>query len=346
MPLYNCFSNRACPHLDFEIPVGNTYSAKFKTDQSFESTLYKYYMVPVKFFKNYTIAIDSMEDIELCCCLYDAYYNEGTNNAEFNNIPKLTYQCLSSMQFSNPILYTKLQNLNSILLNPEDTSDLCQHEDELKLILKIPANNKSSIVILEGDYTTYNDSIARATSTTIYTTRQDENGNEVQDEKTVYHKTLKEVNKTVINYEEPRACEFLADKLITPLQLLRMNTGESYPFADRLIEYLVGNAITLQEPIEDNVIRVKKVISKNCNPEIYYVDASNGVWEPILQCLIYDYINEHQNLNDINHDILGFVDKDVEKWYAAMLNDTASPTTIANIDIYNDNNKAAVKRNK
>jgi hypothetical protein len=29
--------------------------------------------------------------------------------------------------------------------------------------------------------------------------------------------------------------------------------------------------------------------------------------------MVYDYINENKNLNDINHDILGFIDKDVEK---------------------------------
>ena len=65
MPLYNCFSNRACPHLDLSFTLGNNYEVKFKTDQSLETTLYKYYMVPVKFFKNYTIAIDSSASIEL-----------------------------------------------------------------------------------------------------------------------------------------------------------------------------------------------------------------------------------------------------------------------------------------
>jgi hypothetical protein len=69
MPLYNCFSNRACPNLDLSFQVGtpgNTYNVKFKTDQSFETALYKYYMVPVKFFKNYTIAIDSESSVEVC----------------------------------------------------------------------------------------------------------------------------------------------------------------------------------------------------------------------------------------------------------------------------------------
>ena len=108
MPLYNCFSNRACPHLDLSFTIGNNYEVKFKTDQSLETALYKYYMVPVKFFKNYTIAIDSSAGIEVCCCIYDEYHNKDN---DFVEIPKLTYQCFGDLQFKTPVLYTKLQNL-------------------------------------------------------------------------------------------------------------------------------------------------------------------------------------------------------------------------------------------
>ena len=76
MPLYNCFSNRACQHLDLTFDIGNDYKAVFKTDHTFETTLYKYFMVPVKFFKEYTIAIDSSASVEVCCCIYDQYYNQ------------------------------------------------------------------------------------------------------------------------------------------------------------------------------------------------------------------------------------------------------------------------------
>lgn len=307
MPLYNCFSNRSCPHLDLTFNVGQNYKATFKTDQTFGTALYKYYMVPVKFFKEYTIAIDCEAGIEVCCCIYDEYHNKDNDFAE---LPKLTYQCFGAMQFKTPVLYSKIQNLTPQLIHSNSSSDLCQQEDSLKLILKIPASNTSSIVILEGDYTTYND-MALHNNTS---------GNVIQ----------KKTNRTVINYEDLDACDLLADKLITPLQLLRTNTGESYPFADRLVEYLCGNAITLNETIADNIIRAKKVISMNCNPKVYPMVAEDGIWEPILQCLVYDYINNNQNTNDINHDILGFIDKDVEKWYAA------KTETIANIDIYKD----------
>ena len=53
--------------------------------------------------------------------------------------------------------------------------------------------------------------------------------------------------------------------LVTPLQLLSQNTGISYPFADRLIEYLVGNAVTPVDDISDNIKRAKKVINAKTN---------------------------------------------------------------------------------
>ncbi len=374
MPLYNCFSNRACPHLDISFEVGNNYKVKFKTDQSFETALYKYYMVPVKFFRDYTIAIDSSASIEVCCCIYDEYHNK---DEDFSSIPKLTYQCFGDLQFKTPVLYTQLQNLNGLLLDPlNEMNDLCQQEDNLKLILKIPANNNSSIVILEGDYTTYNDaaftldadnSVTELERLTlmkkVLTEGQTSRLKSISEilagleaKKTAPEaKIMKQTNKTIINYDfnNFRAWEFLTDKLVTPLQLLRTNTGESYPFADRLVEYLVGNVITVNEEIKDNVIRAKTVISANCPSDIYPIEAADGIWEPILQCLTYDYINKNQNVHDINHDILGFIDKDVEKWYAhksfkrdAFGNLEVDPTTnrpkvssvetIANIDIYND----------
>jgi hypothetical protein len=42
------------------------------------------------------------------------------------------------------------------------------------------------------------------------------------------------------------------------------NTGEQHPFADRLIEYLAGNAITnADDEIYDNVRRAQKALANN-----------------------------------------------------------------------------------
>lgn len=116
------------------------------------------------------------------------------------------------------------------------------------------------------------------------------------------------------------ACENF--KPITPLQLLRVNSGVSHPFADRLMEYLTGNAITDDDEIQDDVRRAQKAMSyaftgsgemKNVEFESY------GVWEPKMRPMLYDAMQiDRYNGNDKNHDVLGYVDKDVETYYRAV----------------------------
>jgi hypothetical protein len=120
MPLYNCFSNRACEKLKISAEIVETvnrgtnnkiltkYTTKFTFDTSDPN--YKIYMVPVKLFQDYTIAIDSDQPIELCCGIYSNYQDIRT---KFDNLPKLTYQKVNQSQFTKPFLYTKI-NLESL----------------------------------------------------------------------------------------------------------------------------------------------------------------------------------------------------------------------------------------
>lgn len=76
-----------------------------------------------------------------------------------------------------------------------------------------------------------------------------------------------EITRHVVPIEE--ACANF--KPITPLQLLRLNSGVSHPFADRLIEYLTGNAITDDDEIRDDIERVQQTMSFN-----YVTKSANG----------------------------------------------------------------------
>ena len=347
MPLYNCFNDRQCDLLDisWEVAAGNNkIDIVFNTkDQN-----YKIYMIPIKLFKEYTIAIDSELPIEMCCGLYSSRQDK---RAKFADLPKATYKKVLSTRFSSPFLYSKLaltpknvsehsDYLLKTLTNnryygadPEKfLAELAQNESALKLFLKVPQANNSTIVILEGNYIGWND-YATATSDT---------------------KTTIKVNHTVINFENIQEEDDLP--LITPLQLLRFNTGEQYPFADRLIEYLTGNAITSIDEITQNIARVQKAMInrtvcnqafdadkikeyKNANkklPPVYqYYYKNKGFWDNYIRYIAYDYMNNTEKTQKfaINHDILGYIDKDVEKYYSYIDQATKISTSISNTEI-------------
>ena len=94
------------------------------------------------------------------------------------------------------------------------------------------------------------------------------------------------LNHTIINFDNKNDLNSTyCFKPISRLQLLSFNTGESYPFADRLVEYLTGSAILPIDGIKDNIKRAQKVMNQNNH---YF--RINGLWENQMQKIIYDYI--------------------------------------------------------
>ena len=317
MPLYNCFSNRTCPNLDITFDVTPDYKAIFKT----RDTDYKIYMIPIKFFQKYTIAIDCNEAVEVFCGLYGQYqYNEA-----YNSIIKDTYYCFNTLSFNNPQLFDPTEKLLPYL-DPNHALELAQHEEDLKLFIKVPSQNKSAIVILEGDY---RDS-QMPNMTSSYNFLQPTN------KMTAPQITF---NKTVLNFDE----NINDIKLITPLQLLYLNTGESYPFADRLIEYLVGNAITSLDTLGDNIKRVKTTVVRQAGKDSGII--ADYLWDDKLRLYLYNYIMKlSEETGKMPHDILGYVDRFTETNYAYVektITDAANKKkkitrSISGINIYDE----------
>jgi hypothetical protein len=322
-------------------------------------------MLPVKLFKDYTIAIDCYQGVELFCGFYKTKLYTSIASEE---LLKRTYKKINKTLFNQPFLYSGLNLNNWNIMKEVDNSeqyledpeqfyteslyrwDIANHEQDLKLFIKVPKNCKSSIVILEGDYRYYNDvkySISSEAGSWLY-----------------------ERNHTKLNFAKKTAEGELLDlnanntKLISKLQLLEFNTGESYPFSDRLVEFLVGSAITPIEDIPDNIRRAQKVMNENNH---YF--KIEGLWENKIQKIIYDYIinsgpfkeepiitengkttfkvkNKRlgyqrslgNNSKSTLFDITGYIDKDAEKWYAnwkiSDKNKAIAQDTISNVDIY------------
>lgn len=308
MSMYNCFSNKLCNNIKFKHEwetlnedTGHTFTKTIAINTY--STDYKIYMLPVKLFENYTIAIDCYQGIELFC----GFYSEKLDTSEKAvNLIEETYQKVSKSLFNQPFIYDKLNvkywnwqdencqtkaktnvvnhntfsTASGVTIRPSklfDTkkilrSEIAMRESELKLFIKIPATNTSSIVVLEGDYHSHNDS--------LYTV-DEKNGWQYFSNSTVANfetkKTYKDSALPNLNSRE--------FKPISKLQLLALNTGISYPFADRLLEYLITNVILPNDPTPDNIKRLQKVM-EDCG----YNFQIDGIWEPKMQMILYDYL--------------------------------------------------------
>lgn len=346
MSLYNCFTNKLVDSIKLDLikspnmpalaSVGGAKEpfARFNAADS----RYKLYAIPVKMFKKYTIAVDSASGYQLCCTLYDtptkAIQQAGASAQTFpqnfaQTIAQATYAKQGASFFKNPFVYSGAALIKSSLKkviereldeNKEMSTEQKEAETEIRLnkwlayianmqrhfclILKLPANTSSSITILQGDYSCYNDA---------YLTRN-----------LVTQNLEIKRNAVVCNagqYEEA----IQAFKPIGPLQLLQANTGISYPFADRLFEYLTGQAITNHENIADNVKRIQATLTLRPN-----IDHA-GVWEDKYRVMFYNYMQKYA---PGMFDVLGYVDKDVQHLFVVKSLTSAKQQSLTSVNIY------------
>ena len=314
MPLYNCFSDNECTNLELNRVNFDSYDDNFKI-----------YSFPIMLNKQYTIAIDSDKPVEICCAIYDKY-----QNTEQFGIPEASYKKLTVSYFNSPYLYDTAELSKNLMSQAEDKEAVQNifntYEADIRMFIKIDVNNASSIVVLEGDYRKWNDTFMR---TTPQLTNQ---GNIAEVWETVSNHTVTNFDNSEIELTDKvtnskykiipidECCENF--KPITPLQLLRINSGISHPFADRLIEYLTKNAVTDDDEISDNVERIQKTISfsnwtDNTNNTLSKFEFTQaGLWDSRIRPILYASMQiDRYNGNDKNHDILGYLDKDVETYY-------------------------------
>ena len=287
MSLYNCFSNETPKLLNI-----SSSNPLFSFDT--QEYGYKIYMLPVSLFEEYTIAISSDKPIEIVCGFYNKtqYIHES-----FNAFYNATYQKINSCNFNNPFIYNKINNLTDyILLN----NKVVEHEQQLKMFIKIPTSNNSSIVVVEGNYASNNDFVLNNLG------------------------KLTIANHSINNYKQEASIDnydMNNIKLISKLQLFKINSFTHHPFADRLFEYLVYNAITNIEEIDDNIKKLQLALierynlktSDNRHPFKGLTSFKNyGIWEDKYKNILYD-IATQENIINSKTDILGYCDKDLEQ---------------------------------
>ena len=238
MSLYNCCSNRFAKNLIYNSKNINS-----------NNTNYKILMIPVKLNQEYTIAIESSVPYEIFCSCY------GVVNYNLDLIDE-TYTTVSKSNFSDLVYFNKLNNLSE-----KTYKIIAKCEKDLKMFIKIPSSVKSSVVVLEGHYNSNTFSFKKSAEVI-----NNKNINiksysyydpyKINYTKTVYNfkpeqKTLDEISNGDYDYKT------ILNKLSTRHQLLELNTGINYPFADKLISYLCDNTICKLDKISDNIKRLQ-----------------------------------------------------------------------------------------
>ena len=303
MSLYNCYSNSFPRNMYYESKPSN--SENNGTEQNnktkapsfvFDTTdpSYKIIMVPVKANKVYTIALDCSISYEIACGFYDRSLITNLSS----DFMEKTYKRISSSSFSSPYLY------DGLVIEPEDPlyKTEVMNENNLKLFIKLPASNQSSVVVLEGSYLNCNDwsfaASGKSGTADIF--------------KAKYNYSVINIYPEGVNSSEIDYTSLLKSKN----SLLYMNTGISYPFSDRLIEYLVHNTIDITETIPENIKRMQWSLLERYkegkkDSGLPSIGKAYGIWDKKYSAILYNLALK-EGLLDSKSDILGYVDKDIE----------------------------------
>ena len=166
MPLYNCFCNELCTDLSLTVNI----NSKTKTVFSSNDPLYKVYKVPIKLFQQYTVAIDSDFPVEIVSAVHGRTLEKSSL---FEMLHKQTYAGYSAMHFSRPELYDPFKIFRQ--LDKVTSSEAAYYktiiqrvairEADLCMLIKVPISCESTITILEGNYTHWNNKTFSITGT-------------------------------------------------------------------------------------------------------------------------------------------------------------------------------------
>ena len=234
MSMYNCYNGQSANNIDISV-LDNDNKPIFTFDTTDVS--YKLLTIPVKYRKKYSFYVDCPTNLEIVACFY--LNNNQLNDLVVGTTSKVleshlypnTHMKINGTRFNTPFVYDKLENL-LFNLSGDIKKTFAQKELELTLLLKLPKDNNSSVVVLEGDYS--QDVTQRCLTSNTFSSH------------TQYIYNYENINKYISNF----------DKYQSYKQLTYLNDNNSYPFSIRLLEYLIGNVIT---PIDEITLDTKRV---------------------------------------------------------------------------------------
>lgn len=189
--------------------------------------------------------------------------------------------------------YVGCSNINPIVYQVNQVDSLNRTEmfyrKYLTLVLQVP-ETCNNVVVLEGDYSASRPMICNGFNEMpqVYF------GDSIDSVPNKYINTYCKVNPA----------------------LTRVTTNKLYAFSDKLIEYLLLNAVTNTDEITDNVKRVQQYANSltcfNTSNVRYTAPYTKGIWSNSLQAFLYDLLVRNKKYSKQTVDVLGYLDKDAE----------------------------------
>ena len=243
MPFYNCFSYRVISNLHI--------SQSGYVEEANES--FKVFAVPVRFDKKYTIAVDCSSVVRIMPVFYSNFgLMRDRSGGNFTDKLKIGVSEYNGASFKSPIVYS----VNTDSIEEKDLTELMSVEKKLYLLIQLPENNDSSIVVIEGD-------------------NSDRRCNVIFDVSSIDKMDDSSINRC----------------LLSQISLLQINDRSIYAFSDRLIEYLLLNVIDNGDEISNNIRTVQNKIGILSNKLVV-----PGVWDRITRNELYrQYMNSRGN---------------------------------------------------
>lgn len=297
MPFYNCYNGEYVTDIFINTSTTTTKAVDDSGNETEVTTINhniiqsdpnvrgkKVISIPVKFGETYSIFIDCSTQVEIMCGFYgNKGYISPTQTPAVEIKTENKYASLRYTSFRDGFTYT----------TPKPEKSTYPYTRFFRMFIQLPLNTESSIVVLEGDYTTKN----TAYGTYTYNEEEKQLAIDISD-----FPTKVKQNQT----------------LLSDLSLTQIASTVSYAFSDRLIEYLTYNVITGEETITQNISRVQQYASSLINAKLNHTEPFNmlsstpDVWDTKLQTYLFNLAKESKYIQN-KLDLTGYVDKDVEQ---------------------------------
>ena len=287
MGMYNCYTNKQLDNYKLDSNKGLVLDANADTELL---------LIPVKFNQVYTIALNCDVPFKYACMLYDDFVGQIQLSTISTN---LNIKTVKSARFNEPFYINTGDEIDIVKFSTEDenkakASYYYSNEYYLTLAIEVPKNLKTSVVVLEGKYRNY----------------ALNNWHRINvDKKTVEYLDLNHLNDIDLSN-----VDFCDNLFKSNWSLLSRNDGYIYAYSSKLIEYLLENVITSEEPFWQNIQRTQEYLKEVGTA---FPQSTSGVWDNLTRLNAYIwYMNgsEYFDLpNTLKYDTTGFIDSSIEK---------------------------------